>query len=75
MYCIQFSRILERQPDGPLPAEAVIHLDTCADCHLLWADLNAIRSAARELDAAEPASPAVFGTRYTRKLVGGHSGG
>ena len=55
--CAQFERILEEQPDGPLPAPAAAHLDGCSDCRLLWSDLEAIRTAGMEWGSEEVAPP------------------
>ena len=55
--CAQFERILEEQPDGPLPAPAAAHLNGCADCRLLWSDLEAIRTAGMEWGSEEVAPP------------------
>jgi hypothetical protein len=55
--CAQFERILEEQPDGPLPAPAAAHMNGCADCRLLWSDLEAIRTAGMEWGSEEVAPP------------------
>ena len=55
--CAQFQRILEEQSDGPLPAPAAAHIDGCADCRLLWSDLEAIRTAGMEWGSEEVAPP------------------
>ncbi len=55
--CAQFERILEEQPDGPLPAPAAAHLNGCTDCRLLWSDLEAIRTAGMEWGSEEVAPP------------------
>jgi hypothetical protein len=57
MPCTEFGQILDQQPDGPLPAAAAAHRDSCSDCRLLWEDLDAIRIAGRELGAEEAAPP------------------
>jgi hypothetical protein len=58
MECIQFEQILEQEPDGSWPAAATAHLEACPDCHLLWEDLQAIRTAGQELGAEELEAPA-----------------
>jgi hypothetical protein len=57
MQCVQFDKTVEDEPDGPLPAEAILHLETCPDCRLLWSDLDLIRAASREWGAQEPVPP------------------
>src|ERR1700730_993618 len=56
MQCAQFEQILE-QADGPLPAEAHGHVQTCPACGLIYEDLAAIRAACRELSAEEVSPP------------------
>jgi hypothetical protein len=58
MQCVQFEQLLEEQPDGPLPAAAAVHLDSCQQCRTLWDDLETIRVAGREWGADEPSPPA-----------------
>jgi hypothetical protein len=55
--CAQFERILEEQPDGPLPVPAAAHLIGCSDCRLLWSYLEAIRTAGMEWGSEEVAPP------------------
>ena len=55
--CAQFGRMLEEQPDGPLPAPAAAHMNGCTDCRLLWSDLEAIRTAGMEWGSEEVAPP------------------
>jgi len=55
--CAQFERMLEEQPDGPLPALATAHMNRCTDCRLLWSDLEAIRTAGMEWGSEEVAPP------------------
>lgn len=55
--CAQFERLLEEQPDGPLPAPAAAHMNDCNDCRLLWSDLEAIRTAGVEWGSEEVAPP------------------
>jgi hypothetical protein len=55
--CAQFERTLEEQSDGPLPAETAAHMQGCADCRLLWSDLEAIRTAGTEWGREEVAPP------------------
>jgi hypothetical protein len=56
--CVQFEQLLEQDPDRPLTAAVAAHLDSCAQCRLLWDDLEAIRAAGRAWGADEPAPPA-----------------
>jgi hypothetical protein len=58
MQCLEFERTLEQQPDGPLSMAASQHKESCGECRLLWADMDAIRAAGRELGADLPAPPA-----------------
>jgi len=53
MLCEQFERAIQDEPDGPWPAAASLHLETCPHCRLLRADLDAIRVASRQLSADE----------------------
>lgn len=55
--CAQFEKILEEQPDGPLPSPAAAHMNGCTDCRLLWSDLEAIRTAGMEWGSEEVAPP------------------
>lgn len=55
--CAQFERMLEEQPDGPLPAPAAAHMNGCTDCRSLWSDLEAIRTAGMEWGSEEVAPP------------------
>jgi hypothetical protein len=57
MQCYELEKILEQQPEGPLPDSAVAHIDDCEPCRSLLADLEAIRLAALELGAVEIAPP------------------
>jgi hypothetical protein len=57
MECAGFEQILEQGSDGPLPAAAASHLETCPLCHFLWDDLEAIRQAGGQLSAEDPAPP------------------
>jgi hypothetical protein len=55
--CAQFERMLEEQPDGPLPAPSAAHMNGCTDCRLLWSDLEAIRTAGMDWGSEEVAPP------------------
>src|SRR5260370_4491154 len=57
MQCYELEKILEQQPEGPLPDSAVAHIDDCEPCGSLLADSEAIRLAALELGAVEIAPP------------------
>ncbi len=57
MQCVQFDKTVENEPDGPLPAEAILHLEACPDCRLLRSDLDAIRAAGRAWGAEELVPP------------------
>jgi hypothetical protein len=56
MQCEQFERILEQQDDATLPKTALAHLEDCAACRALSADLTAIHDMGLEL-GAEPVAP------------------
>jgi hypothetical protein len=58
MVCAQFEQVLEQQSAESLPAPAAAHLQECAQCRLLWSDLEAIRTAAQEWGAETPEPPA-----------------
>jgi hypothetical protein len=55
--CAQFERMLEEQPDGPLPSAAAAHMKGCADCRLLWSDLEVIHATGMEWGREEVAPP------------------
>jgi hypothetical protein len=57
MQCSEFDQILEQEPDLALSRAAAGHLDTCSNCRILWRDLAAIRTAALDWGADEPAPP------------------
>jgi hypothetical protein len=57
MQCNELEQILERQADGPLPEVATAHINGCAICRSLTADLEAIHGVAIELGAEEIAPP------------------
>src|SRR5579872_6657908 len=69
MRCIEFEQVVESQPDGPLSASAAAHMDACGACRGLWSDLDAIRSAGRELGADTPAPPARIWTALRAQLA------
>ncbi len=47
MLCERFEQILAEQTDGPLPFEALQHLEICSACSSLRHDLEGIQDAAR----------------------------
>jgi hypothetical protein len=49
MQCEQFERILIEQDEGPLPKQALAHVDDCEACRALTADLTAIHDVAMEM--------------------------
>lgn len=57
MKCEQFEAILEQQDGGDLPAPALAHLESCADCRALSGDFAAIRDLAVELSLEQEAPP------------------
>jgi hypothetical protein len=67
MQCAQFEQILE-QADGPLPAEADGHVQTCPTCGLIYEDIAAIRAACRELSAEEVSPPSRVWTSLRAQL-------
>jgi len=68
MACHELERILEREPDGPLPASAALHVAGCADCQALEADFRAIGAAALELAQEDVAPPEWLWTRIRAEL-------
>jgi hypothetical protein len=56
MQCNQLEQILE-QADGPLPEQAVAHINSCSACRSLTADLEAIRDAAVDMGLEEVSPP------------------
>jgi hypothetical protein len=68
MSCHELDRILERDPDGPLPDAIAIHVAGCADCRALEADFQAIGAAALELAQEEVAPPEWLWTRIRAEL-------
>ena len=57
MHCNEFTELLEREPDAPLPGLAASHLGSCSHCRLLLEDLERIRAAGLEWGAGEAAPP------------------
>ena len=57
MQCNELEQILERQADGALSERATAHINGCANCRSLTADLEAIHAAAFDLGAEEFAPP------------------
>jgi len=57
MKCNELEQILEQQADGPLPEPASAHINGCAACRALAADLEAIHALAIELGAEEVSPP------------------
>ena len=68
MACRELERILELEPDGPLPDAAAIHVAGCADCQALEADFLVIGAAANELAEEEVAPPEWLWTRIRAEL-------
>jgi hypothetical protein len=66
--CAQFERMLAEQPDGPLPAEAAAHMKGCADCRMLWSDVEVIRTTAMEWGSQEAEPPEYLWTALRRQL-------
>jgi hypothetical protein len=66
--CAQFERMLEEQPDGPLSAGAAAHLEGCADCRLLWSDIEAVRTAGMEWGKEEVEPPAYLWASLRQRL-------
>lgn len=66
--CAQFERMLEEQPDGPLSTAAAAHVHDCADCRLLWNDIEAIRTAGAEWGGEEVEPPAYLWNSLRRQL-------
>src|SRR5271165_2187155 len=57
MKCEQFQEVIEQQDAGELPNPAFSHLQDCEACRSLFADFDAIRAMALELDADVAAPP------------------
>jgi hypothetical protein len=66
--CAQFERMLEEQPDGLLTAAATAHMHDCADCRLLWNEIEAIRTAGAEWGSEEVEPPAYLWNLLRRQL-------
>jgi hypothetical protein len=67
MRCEHFEEMLAEQIDGPLPIEAMAHLDACSECRVLREDLQAIAVAAQEWGIDQPApAPHVWAAIETR---------
>lgn len=66
--CAQFERILADQPDGLLPAEAAAHMKGCADCRMLWSDIEVIRTTAMEWGSQEVEPPEYLWSALRRQL-------
>lgn len=49
MQCDRFEQILIEQDEGPLPKEAIAHIDDCEACRALTADLTFIHDVALEM--------------------------
>ncbi len=56
LQCAQFEQMLEEH-DGGLPNAAAAHVKGCAECRMLWSDLEAIRKAGTEWGSEEVAPP------------------
>ncbi len=68
MSCHELERVLEREPDGPLPEAVAVHVAGCADCQALEADFHLIGAAALELAQEEVAPPDWLWTRIRAEL-------
>src|SRR5690349_10727806 len=66
--CAQFERILAEQLDGPLPADATAHLEGCADCRVLWSDMEVIRAAGMEWGSHDVEPPEYLWSALRRQL-------
>ena len=66
--CAQFERILAEQPDGPLPADAAAHMQSCVDCSVLWSDMEVIRTAGMEWGSQEVKPPEYLWGALRRQL-------
>jgi hypothetical protein len=66
--CAQFERMLEEQPDGPLSASAAAHMNDCANCRLLWSDIETIRTAGVEWGGEEVEPPGYLWISLRRQL-------
>ena len=66
--CAQFERMLEEQPDGPLTVDATAHMKGCADCRVLWSDMEAIRTVAMEWGGQEVEPPEYLWSALRRQL-------
>jgi hypothetical protein len=60
--------MLEQQPDAPLSAGAVAHLEDCVDCQSLWSDMEAIRTAGMEWGSDEIEPPEYLWASLRRQL-------
>jgi hypothetical protein len=60
--------MLAEQPDGPLPAEASAHMKGCADCRVLWSDMEVIRTAGMEWGSQEVEPPEYLWSALRRQL-------
>ncbi|MGD0908076.1 MAG: hypothetical protein ABSA96_10880 [Candidatus Acidiferrales bacterium] len=49
MQCDRFEQILIEQDEGPLPKQALAHIDECESCRALTADLTAIHDVGLEI--------------------------
>jgi hypothetical protein len=66
--CAQFERILAEQPEGPLSADAAAHMQGCADCSVLWSDIEVIRTAGMEWGSQEVEPPEYLWGALRRQL-------
>jgi hypothetical protein len=66
--CAHVERILADQPDGPLPTEAAAHMRGCADCRVLWSDMEVIRTTAMEWGGQEVEPPEYLWSALRRQL-------
>jgi hypothetical protein len=68
MRCQQFENSLVQETDGPLPFEAMAHLEACPSCRMLREDLQTIAVAAQEWGIDEPIPPQRVWTAIEARL-------
>jgi hypothetical protein len=66
--CLQFERMLEEQPDGPLSPAASAHIEGCDDCRVLWSEIEAIHTAGMEWGSEEVEPPEYLWTSLRQQL-------
>lgn len=68
MECTEFTAELEHGPEGPTSPAARQHLEVCARCRSLMAELEAIQLAARALEQETPEPPEHLWTNLRSRL-------